>query len=301
MYAITGATGNIGSKVADILLTRGEKVRVIGRDAARLQQFVRKGAVAAVGDLQDSTFLTEAFTGVDAVFTMIPPNYAAVDFRAYQNEIGTSIAMALTSARVRFVVNLSSQGADLPAGTGPIVGLRDQEQRLNALQGVHVVHLRCTYFMENLLMNIPLINQQGFAGSAVRGDQKFAMIATKDIAARVAEHLVKRDFLGKEVRDLLGQRDLSIEEAIAVFGRRIGRPDLKYVQIPYDEAAKGMVAMGISPDVSRLFVEMGKALNEGVFAAARPRTAENTTPTSIEQFADIFAQAYFSSHVNKAA
>ncbi|MBC7963652.1 MAG: NmrA family NAD(P)-binding protein [Steroidobacteraceae bacterium] len=301
MYAITGATGNIGSKAAGILLARGEKVRVIGRDAARLRTFVNKGAEAAVGDLKDTAFLTAAFDGAEAVFAMIPPDYTAADFRAYQNRIGTSITAAIDKAGVKYVVNLSSQGAELPAGTGPILGLHDQEERLNGLAEVNILHLRCTYFMENLLMNIPLINEMGVAGSAVRGDRKFAMIATRDIAARTAEHLVRRDFRGKLVHDLLGQRDLTLEEAIGVIGRRIGWPDLKYVQFPYDEVAKDMVEMGLSPDVSRLLVEMSKALNDGLFAVNRPRSAESTTPTAIEEFAEIFAVAFEATAYKKAA
>ncbi|MDA8429095.1 MAG: NmrA family NAD(P)-binding protein [Geobacteraceae bacterium] len=301
MYAITGATGHIGSKAAEILLARGEKVRVIGRDAVSLRPLVNKGAEAAVGDLKDSAFLTGAFSGADAVFAMIPPNYTAPDFRGYQNGIGRSIAGAISKSGVKSVVSLSSQGAELAAGTGPILGLHDQEIRLNGLAGVDVLHLRCTYFMENLLTNIPLINEKGIAGSAVRGDRKFAMIATRDIAARVAKHLVERDFSGKVVKDLLGQRDLSLEEAIGVIGRRIGWPDLKYVQFPYDDADRAMVAMGISPDVSRLLIEMSRAINGGLFAVNRPRTTENTTPTSIEAFADVFAEAFEAAALKKAA
>jgi uncharacterized protein YbjT (DUF2867 family) len=301
MLAIIGATGNIGSTAAGILLARGEKVRVIGRDAAKLQTFVSKGGEAAVGDVKDTGFLTEAVADVDALFAMIPPSFTAPDFRAYQNEIGASIANAISKGGVKYVVNLSSQGGELPAGTGPIVGLHEQEERLNRLAGVNVLHLRPTYFMENLLMNIPLINEKGIAGSAVRGDQAFAMIATKDIGARVAEHLVRRDFNGKVVKDLLGQRDLSLNEAIGVIGRRIGWPDLKYVQFPYEEAVKGMVAMGITPDLSRQFIEMGRALNDGLFAVGRPRNAENTTPTSIEEFAGVFAAAYDAPALKSAA
>lgn len=119
MYVITGATGNIGSKAADILLAKGEKVRVVGRSADRLRRFVDKGAEAAVGNLKDTAFLTRAFTGGDAVFTMIPPDLGVKDFRAYQNEIGTSIATAIEKAGVGSVVNLSSQGAELPGGPAP--------------------------------------------------------------------------------------------------------------------------------------------------------------------------------------
>jgi uncharacterized protein YbjT (DUF2867 family) len=301
MYAIIGATGNIGSKVADILLAKGEKVRVIGRSAAKLQRFVDKGAEAAVGDLKDAAFVTGAFTGATAVFAMIPPNYTAEDFRAYQNEIGASLATGIKNSGVTHVVNLSSQGAELTAGTGPILGLHDQEERLNGLDGVNVLHLRCTYFMENLLSNIPLINQKGIAGSAVRGDQKFALIATTDIAAHVAERLVKRDFAGKEVQDLLGQRDLTLNEATTIIGRKIGRPDLKYVQFSYADALKGLTEMGIGADASKLFVEMSKALNDGLFAVNRPRTAANTTATSIEEFAETFAHAFAASTLRKAA
>ncbi|MSM38836.1 MAG: NAD(P)H-binding protein [Geobacter sp.] len=301
MYAITGATGNIGSKVADILLDRGERVRLIGRDAGRLQRFVDKGAEAAVGDLKDTPFLSKAFKGTTAVFAMIPPNVATVYFRAYQNEVGTSIATAIVNAGVPYVVNLSSQGADLPGGTGPIVGLRDQEARLNGLEGVHVLHLRCTFFMENLLAQVRFILERGYAGLALRGDQPIAMIATKDIAARVVKHLVTRDYSGKTVRDLLGQRDLTLNGAIAILGRRIGRPDLKYVQLPSEEAARWMVSQGVSSDVSRLFVEMSRGLNDGIFAVGLQRTAENTTPTRIEEFADTFAAAYEAATLRHAA
>jgi uncharacterized protein YbjT (DUF2867 family) len=301
MYIITGATGNIGSKTADILLAKGEKVRVIGRSAARLQGFVDRGAEAKVGDLTDNVFLARAFSGATAVFTMIPPNYGTSDFRAYQNEISDSFAEGIVKAGVKYVVNLSSQGADLREGSGPILGLREQELRFNQLEGVNVLHLRPTYFMENLLMNIPLINRMGIAGSAVHGDLKFAMIATRDIAAYVAERIVRHDFAGKMAQDLLGQRDLSLNEAIAIIGRRIGMPELKYVQFLYEDAANGMFEMGISEDVSSLLIEMCEALNNGLFSVGRPRTPENTTPTSIEEFAETFAHNFEASAMHKAA
>lgn len=301
MYAITGATGNIGGQAADILLAKGEKVRVIGRSAAKLQRFVDKGAEAAVGDLKESAFVNKAFIGATAVFAMIPPDYTARDFRAYQNEIGANLATGIKNSGVKYVVSLSSQGAELPDGTGPIKGLHDQEERLNLLDGVNILHLRPTYFMENLLMNISLINSLGIAGSAVRGELNFAMIATHDIAALLAERLVKCDYTGKQVQDLLGQRDLSLNEAIAVIGRRIGIPDLKYVQFSYEDAAKGMTGMGLSADVTGLFIEMSTALNDGLFAVNRPRTPENTTPTSIEEFAETFAHVYSASTLRKAA
>ncbi len=301
MYVITGATGHIGSRVADTLLARGERVRLISRDAARLQRFVERGAEAAVGDLLDVKFLSEAFKGATAVFAMIPPNYGAKDFRSYQNIVGNNIATAIGNAGVSHVVNLSSQGADLLRGTGPILGLHDQEERLNGVRDLNVVHLRPTYFMENLLGTMPLIHEKGIAGTAIRGDVKFAMIATQDIAGRVGGHLLTRNFSGTSYRDLLGQRDLTLQEAFTIIGRRIGISNLKYVQFGYEDATRALVESGISENVAGLFIEMSKALNAGLFAVNRPRNAENSTPTTIEQFAELFADAYRATALRKAA
>jgi len=292
MIVILGATGKTGSAIGEALIEKGKKIRVIGRDAAKLKGFVAKGADAAIGDLGDRLFLSKAFAGAGSVYALIPPNFGTPDFRAYQKQTGESIIAALKGSSVKNVVHLSSQGAHLLAGTGPITGLHDQEERLNGLDGVNVLHLRPTYFMENLLVNISLIQKMGIMGSAVRGDFRFAMIATKDIAEYAAARMVKRDFAGKTVRDLLGQRDISLDEAAAVIGRKLGMPGLRYAAFPYEDAEKAMIGMGITPDLSRLYIEMSKALNDGRFAVGIPRAPENTTATPIEEFAGLFAQVY---------
>ncbi len=292
MYVIMGATGNIGRKLATMLLDRGEKVKVIGRSAERLQPLVDHGAEAAVGDVSDVGFLTHVFKGADAVFALIPPAYTAHDFRGYYNEIGANIVTSIQESGVKHVLFLSSHGAHLSDKTGPIKGLYDVEQRLNNLDGVNILHLRPTYFMENLLANIGMIKTMGMNSGAIKGDRKFAMIATKDIAPVAAEHLLKRDFSGKTVHELLGERDLSMDEVTKVFGEKIGKPDLRYVQCSAGDEKKGMMDVGLSDDVSNQMVELSQAINDGRIAVNQPRTANNTTDTSIEEFGDFFAQVY---------
>jgi len=295
MYVIMGTTGNIGSKLANILLDKGEKVKVIGRSAERLKPFVDHGAEAAVGDVSDTAFLTNTFKGADAVFALIPPNYAADDFRAEYNAVGANIVKAIQESGVKHVLFLSSVGADLPEKTGVIKGLRDVEQRLNKLDGVNILHLRPTYFMENLLANISMIKNMGINGGDIKDDVKFAMIATKDIAPVAADHLIKKDFAGKAIHELLGERDVSMYEVTKIFGEKIGKPDLQYLQFSAEDAKKGMMDSGISADVSDQLLELGQAINDGIIAVKQQRTAENTTGTSIEEFADFFAQVYQSS------
>jgi uncharacterized protein YbjT (DUF2867 family) len=65
-YLITGATGNVGKRVAEQLLSQCHKVRVFGRNRERLQPLVDKGATAFVGDMWDKDSVNEAFRGVDA-------------------------------------------------------------------------------------------------------------------------------------------------------------------------------------------------------------------------------------------
>ncbi len=298
MIVVTGAAGKIGSGITSNLLSQSKKVRCIARRPEELQRFSGKGAEAVVGSLDDLNFLTKAFSGAAAVFTIIPPDYSVLnsvhDFRAYQNKVGTSIAEAIEKSGVKYVVNLSSQGAHLPDRTGTIKGLHDQEERLNRLKDVNILHLRPAYFMENLLMYIPMIKNANMAGSAIKGDLKFSMIATRDVAAAATERLIRMDFAGKSVRDFLGQRDLSLCEAMSIIGRKISRPDLRYVQFSYKDARKGLLGAGLSEDMANLFVEMSRALNEGLFGVNVPRTDENTTATSIEEFAETFAEIFFS-------
>lgn len=292
MLTIMGATGNIGSKLANRLLDKNQLIKVIGRSTERLQPFVDRGATAAVGEAGDSDFLSHAFSGAKAIFTMIPPDYAAQDFRQYQNEIGQQIATAIEKSGVRHVVNLSSHGAHLSDKTGPIKGLRDQEQRLNQLDSVHILHLRPTFFMENMLMGIDMIQNMGINGGHIRGDLPFAMIATADIAKVAAQHLLERKFSGKTVRELLGPRDISMEEATLIIGEKIGKPDLQYVHFSREEYINGLQQAGLSKDMAEQLAELDAGINDRLFATDEQRTQENRTSTDFKQFADFFAQVY---------
>src|SRR5579871_3892288 len=149
LFVITGATGHIGRRISELLLSKKKRVRVIGRNAEKLKPLADKGAEIFVGNVENEGDMTRGFTGAKAVFLMIPPNYGAEDFRKYQNLVSETYEKALRATGVRYVVNLSSIGAHRSDKLGPINGLYDHEQRLNKLAGVHVVHLRPVYFMEN--------------------------------------------------------------------------------------------------------------------------------------------------------
>jgi uncharacterized protein YbjT (DUF2867 family) len=293
MYVVLGATGHTGSVIATSLLSKGEKVRVVGRDATRLQRFVRKGAEAFTANVSDAAALAKALTGARAAYLLLPPNITSPDYRADQERESDAIAKAVKESGLRYAVHLSSFGAGVPEGTGPIAGLHSSEQKLNALGGLNVLHVRAGYFMENTLTAINMIQAMGIFGHAVLPDLKLPMIATRDIGDYAAGRILKLDFSGKQTRELLGERDLSMNEATSVIARGIGKPDLRYVQFPYEQVEQVLTQMGIPAKTAGQFIEMYKAINEGIVAAQEPRSPENTTPTSFEKFVqDVFAPAY---------
>jgi len=283
MYVILGATGNTGSVVARKLLDGGKKVRVVGRDSKKLAPFVSRGAEAFAADVLDTDALSRAFAGAEAAYVLIPPDVKSPDYRAYQEEVSDSIAKALKTAGVTHTVMLSSYGADKPDKTGPVVALHNMETKLARISGLNALHLRAAYFMENTLAQVGVIQSFGMMAGPVRGDLLVPMIATKDIGA-AAEALVRLDFKGQKTRELLGQRDISYNEAARIIGVAIGKPALAYVQLPDEQVIQAMTGMGISKSLAMLLCEMAGSMNNGYMKALEPRTAANTTPTSFETF-----------------
>jgi uncharacterized protein YbjT (DUF2867 family) len=293
MYVVTGASGNTGSVVANSLLVRGKKVQAIGRNAERLQPLVALGAEAFIADLSDAEALTRAFNGAEGAYLMIPSNAQSQNFRAEQRAICEAIGSALEKEEVKHAVALSSVGADKPDKTGPVVGLHEFEQRLNKIAGLNLLHLRPGYFMENTLGQAGAIKGFGKTAGPLRGDLKLPLVATRDIGAAAAEALLKLDFQGQQTRELLGQRDVDMNEASAVIGKAIEKPDLQYVQMPDEQIRPVLVQMGMSQSFADLILEMAGALNSGHMRALEPRSARNTTPTSFETFvAEQFVPLY---------
>ena len=293
MYVVLGASGHTGHVVAKNLLERGQKVRVVGRNAERLQNHAAKGAEVFVADATDGPALTKAFRDADAAYVLIPPESTSNNYRAFQDRVSDAVAASLENAGIKKVVTLSSVGADKASGTGPVVGLYNLEQKLNQIDGVNVLHLRAGYFMENVFPQVSVIRILGNVAGPVRPDLKLPMIATRDIGDAAAEALVRGDFRGKQTKELLGQRDLDYTEVAAIIGKAIGKPSVGYIHAPDDQLRTAMVQMGMSANLAGLILEMADALNSGHMRALEPRSAANTTPTSFETFVEEeFAPAY---------
>lgn len=293
MYVVSGASGNTGRVVAEKLLAAGERVRVLGRDGNRLERFAQRGAEAVVADATSVEAMTKAFAGADAAYLLIPPNLSAPDIPAYQGQVTSALAAAVEKNGIRHAVVLSSIGADKPDKTGPVIGLHHLENRLEKIDGASVLFLRAGYFMENLLPQVGLIHSLGSMAGPLRADLRLPLIATRDIGAAAAEALLRRDFSGKQTRELLGQRDVSYDELAKIIGAAIGKPNLSYMQAPAAQLRGALTRMGMSASMANLLLEMSESLNSRYMRALEPRSPQNTTPTTIEEFVtEVFVPAF---------
>jgi uncharacterized protein YbjT (DUF2867 family) len=291
-YVITGGSGNISKPLTEALLTAGHDVTVIGRNAENLKPLTDKGAKAAVGSLEDEAFVTATFKGADAVYLMIPPNYAVNGLRAYQNKVADVYVNSLKANDTKYAVVLSSVGAHMGNGAGPVDGLSDLEKKLNDLINLNVKNLRPSYFMMNFFGMIPMIKGMNIMGSNFGGNsRKLVLTHTNDIAAAAAEELLALNFIGQTFR-YIASDERTPEEITTVLSNAIGKPGIPWVVFSDEQALAGMLQAGLPPTIAEGYTELGKALREGTAEEDYWKNRPTPGAVKLEDFAKEFAAAF---------
>jgi uncharacterized protein YbjT (DUF2867 family) len=221
---------------------------------------------------------------------MLPPDYQFADYVGRYRSLGEAAATAITNAGVKHVVFLSSLGGQHDAGTGPVVGLHQVEERLKQIPGINLLILRAGYFYENAFGAIGMIKQMGINGGVIAPDVPVAMTSTLDIGAAAADALVLGDFQGTTVREVLGPRTYTMAQVTKILGAAIGKPDLPYVTFSDDDYRKGLVGAGFANELAQSFVEMSHAINDGRMSAVQ--NDSRTGVVTFEEFAHGFTAAY---------
>lgn len=261
---ISGSLGNIGKPLVQNLVASGHNVTVISSNADKVHDIETLGAKAAIGSVSDAAFLTNAFEGADAIFAMTPPNLGGSNVIANTKDAGHAFAKAITEAGVKRVVMLSSIGADLADGTGPIKGLYNIEKIYEKLENVSVTFLRAGFFYTNLYNDVHMIKGAGIIGSNYAADNKMPLVHPADIAAAVAEELQKMPN-GKNIRYIVS--DVRTPGEIAkVLGAALDKPELPWVEFTDEQALGGMTQAGIPEEIAKLYAEMGAGLRAGIIA-----------------------------------
>ena len=281
---VTTPTGQIGGALTNLLLDSGAEVILPVRYPEKAARFAARGARIMQGSQDDARFVTEALRGASAIFWITQPDYLAPDFRAHQNHYGQVAAAAVRANSGVRVVNLSSVGAHVGEGVGQVAGAGDVEKILNQA-AANVTHLRPAYFMENFLWQMEPIATKGSIFMPMAPSTRIPMIATRDIARAAADRLLDTGWSGQSALELLGPADLSFAEAAASISGGLGRP-VSYIQIPEDAVRQMMIGSGrAGSSFVELLLQMYRALDSGLMRPSQPRTAANSTPTTMAAFA----------------
>ena len=292
-YTITGSLGHISKPLTQKLINAGHRVTVISSKESNRPAIEKLGATAAIGSVEDVAFLTKAFAGADAVYTMVPPNFAATNWKEWIGQVGKNYAEAVKANQIKYVVNLSSVGAHLPDGCGPVSGLYRVEQALNTLKDVNIKHLRPTYFFDNLLANVGLAKQMDIIGSNFGGpDQKIVLADTSDITDAAFDELSTLKFSGHSVR-YIASDERSSDEVAKIIGSTIGKPSLPWIVFSNEQSTAGMLQAGLPEEITKNYVEMGDALHSGRMMEDYWKNHPSTLgKVKLEDFAKIFAAVY---------
>lgn len=277
MFTVFGASGNTGSVVASKLLERGKQVRVVARDAKKVEALRAKGAEVFIGDVTDATSVAAALAGAEGAYLLVPPDLGSQDMVGRGRAIIGHYVAGLRAAKVPHAVMLSSVGAEVPSGTGPIVIVHHAEEELPK-SGAKLTFVRAAYFMENALANAHAMKKDGVLPVFGGGEgYPFPMVATRDIGATAAEALLAPPAATQWI-ELSGPKDYSMNDIAAEASSILGRA-VKSVVLPIEQLVPTYTSFGVSANVAGLFREMTEAFGRGtVKFEGKGKRVRGTTP-----------------------
>jgi len=263
MYVVAGVTGQTGRAVAESLLKQGNPVTVVVRTEEKGEAWREKGAKVAVAALEDVPALRGALANAEGAYLLVPPIYGAARFLEDQRRTADALAKAVAESGIPHVVFLSSIGAQLLSGTGPILSVRYGESVLTPVAR-NLTLLRPAYFIENWAPVLGAARENGVLPTFLTPQRKIPMIATKDIGRIAAESLVN-PARGRQVLELAGPEEYGPEDIARVLGSLLRR-DVRVDYAPLNAVVPTFTSLGFSEDLARLMEEMYAGINSGHIA-----------------------------------
>lgn len=265
MIVITAPTGNIGRRLLPRLVeaARGEELRVVVRDPARLPAAVRDRVEVVTGSHGDAATVERAFAGADAVFWLVPPDANRTPDEAYSG-FTRPAAQAFAAHGVGHVVGVSALGRGTPrAAEAGLVTASLAMDDLIAGSGVAYRALACPSFFDNLLEDADSIREHGVFTDTAAEDRAAPMVAVDDIAATAAGLLLDRSWTGVDSVPVLGPQNLSPNDLARIMTEELGRP-VRYERQSLDELRSTMLGYGLNEVFVEGMVDMKRAKDEGL-------------------------------------
>jgi len=281
VIVVTGPTGNIGSRLVPQLLRRGEQVRVIARNSAKLPRDIQSKVEVIEGSSNDVKVLNHAFKGAERLFWLIPPPFIVHDVVDHFMGFASAAAKAIKAQGVQRVVAVSglygrrSRASNFEVSSPPVDDLiRDTVGNYCALQ--------CASFMDNVVRQVRPIRAEGMFFQPLKADVKIPYVATRDVAAAAESLLLDGSWTGHRSVSVMGPEDLSCNDMARIMSEVLGK-SVGYQQIS-DAAFKAqMIGWGASAAVSEFVAGLLAEARENPYGAGS-RTSESTTPYSFREW-----------------
>lgn len=227
------------------------------------------------------------------VFTLVPTDIFVDDLKAQHERIGKNYVEAILANDIRHVVNLSSIGAHLTQGSGPMSALHYTEQLLNSLKQVHVRTLRAVYFYQNLLTLMDMVRYMNIIGSNFSfAAGRFPVAHTDDVAAVAAQELLNLDFAGHSMQ-YVASDETGTDEIAAVLGNASGKPDLRWLKFSPDQVLQSLQQSGFPANTAQEYVNMFDSMDSGLVTEDYWKNRSgNFGMTKLEDFAKEFATIF---------
>ena len=258
MYAVTGITGKVGGPVARTLLSAGQQVRAVVRDADKGRFWSDLGCEVAIAAMEDAEALTRAFAHVLGVFVLPPPNFDPEPGFPEAKAVISAVRQALDATRPAKVVCLSTIGAQ--AAQSNLLSQRTLMEEALATLPSPITFLRPAWFMENLSGDVAQARDQGVLSSFLQPlDKAMPMVATADVG-RVAAELLLQDWIGERVVELEGPEWVTQNGIAAALSKALHRP-VRAEAVPRENWGAIFRAQGMRDPIPR--IQMLDGFNEG--------------------------------------
>ncbi|MCZ6757440.1 MAG: NmrA/HSCARG family protein [Bacteroidetes bacterium] len=218
---VTGASGQQGGAVLNVLLARGHQVRALTRkpDSEWAASVASRGVEVVSGDFTDQESLVRAATGVDTIFLMTTFMEAGIDAEIEQ---GLAMVEAANQANVGHLVFTSVASADKATGIPHFDSKFKVEEAIIA-SGISYTIVAPVFFMENITSPwyLPGI-LDGTLAMPMPADASLQQIAVENIGQFVASIIERRESVFGKRFDIASDEKTG-EEVAQILSEKLGR------------------------------------------------------------------------------
>lgn len=287
MHIVSGATGHVGTFVANALLERKESVTVILHHPEKAERWKQKGAQVAIADVLDTEKLQAIFENGKRLFLLNPPAASNTDTVSKELETLASILQALKGSNIEKVVGESTYGAQTGEGIGDLGVLFKMEQELKATSIPNSI-IRAAYYMSNWDTALATAIKEGKVHTMYPVDFKLPMVAPKDIG-KIAARLMLAPINHTGLHYVEGPETYSAADVAAAFAVALGKP-VQAVETPADQWERMLESNGFSKIAAASMIAMTDITLKGAYT--KPNLPERGITT---------IQQYITTLVSKAA